>query len=67
MASSTLIEIGSIPQIHLQLVNNGYQISEYTLRLWTKDGTLGYIPCGNRRLISYSAVIDILNSATKCC
>lgn len=33
-------ETGSIHQIHQRLVADGFKISEYTLRIWVKQGIL---------------------------
>lgn len=54
-------KVGTIHQIHLQLVQDGYHISEYTLRRWIKEGTLSCIYTGNKALISYNKVLEILN------
>ena len=52
--------VGTLRQIHQQLVDDGYQISEYALRRWIKEGKLPHICTGNKSLISYERVLEIL-------
>lgn len=55
-----MCECGTIREIHKRLVSEGYHISEYALRLWIKQGILPYVLVGNKALIHYSNVINIL-------
>lgn len=57
-------EVGSIREIHDRLVRDGYHISEYMIRRWTKDGTLSCVPCGCKVLVSYSALVTLLTNGT---
>lgn len=54
-------KVGTIRQIHHQLVCNGYQVSEHALRLWIKQGSLPAVFSGTKALISYERVKDILD------
>ena len=53
-------EVGSIRQIHRRLRQEGFCIGEAALRLWVKDGTLPAVYTGNKALISYNRVLEIL-------
>lgn len=33
-------EVGTIPQIHSRLLQEGFHVSEYALRIWVKQGLL---------------------------
>lgn len=55
-----ICKVGTIHQIHQQLVQDGYQVSECALRRWIKEGRLPAVHTGNKALISYSKVLDIL-------
>lgn len=57
-------ETGSIHQVHQRLVADGYQISEYTLRIWVKQGILPAAFCGRKAYICYSNVLRILHGGT---
>lgn len=56
-------KVGTVRQIRRQLLENGYQISEYALRLWIKNGSLPAVYSGKKALISYQKVLDIINAA----
>ena len=56
-------KVGTIRQIHRRLIREGYQISECALRRWVKDGTLPAIRTGNKALISYDRVLEVLKGA----
>lgn len=51
-----MLHVGTIREICKQLNDNGYHISEYTLRLWVKAGVIPAVFTGSRALISYDAV-----------
>ena len=61
-----LCNVGSIRQVHARLIQEGYIVSEYTLRLWVKNGTLPAVYSGQKALISYAKVIEILTGALPC-
>ncbi len=52
--------VGTIRQIHQQLLQNGYHVSECALRRWVKEGLLPAVYAGNKALISYNHVLEIL-------
>ena len=54
-------QVGTIRQIHRRLNDEGFLVSEYTLRQWIKAGILPAVFVGNKALISFANVIDILN------
>ena len=58
-----MIKVGTIREIHRQLVAEGYDISEYRLRIWTKQGVLPSIHLGTKSLISYRKVLELLEEA----
>ena len=55
-----IYKVGTIRQIHQQLLQNGYHVSECALRKWVKEGRLPAVYTGNKALISYSKVHKIL-------
>lgn len=57
-----MCEYGTISQIHQRLLNEGYHISEYALRMWIKQQLLPSIPVGKKKLIRYSDVMAFLSS-----
>ena len=56
-------QVGTIRQIHQRLNDEGFLISEYTLRQWVKTGRLSAVFVGKKALISFANVLDILNSS----
>lgn len=56
--------IGSINQIHKRLNDNGYLISLRMLRQMVADGTLPSMKSGNKRLVNYNAVVELLLART---
>ena len=56
-----MIAVGTIRAIHIRLISEGFQVSEYALRLWIKQGILPAVYTGNKALISYQNVLAILN------
>lgn len=56
-------EVGTIRQIQHRLIREGYQISECALRRWVKDGRLPAIRTGNKALISYDRVLEVIKGA----
>lgn len=56
--------IGSINQVHKRLNDNGYLISLRMLRQMVADGVLPFIPSGNKKLINYNTVVNLLLTQT---
>lgn len=52
--------VGSIRQIHNRLIKEGYHISEYAIRIWIKTGQLKAAYVGVKALVSYSAVLRLI-------
>lgn len=52
--------IGSINQIHRQLNENGYAISRRFLRRLVDDGQLPVMRSGNKVLLNYDSVVELL-------
>lgn len=61
---ATVCNVGTVREVTARLKKEGFQISEYALRLWIKDGTLPAVYSGKRALISYKKVLEIINAAT---
>ena len=57
-------KVGTIRQIHQRLIQEGYRVSECALRRWVKDGQLPAIRTGNKALISYDRVLEVLKGAS---
>ncbi len=55
--------VGTVRQIQRRLQEEGFQITEYALRLWIKDGSLPAVYSGKKALISYKKVLEIINAA----
>lgn len=55
---------GSIAQVHRQLNNDGYHVSENTLRAWIKQGLLPAAYNGRKAYIAYDNVVHILTNGT---
>lgn len=53
---------GSIRQIRERLKQDGYQISEYTLRKWVNSGLIPSRKIGNKTILVYDKVVEFLNS-----
>ena len=56
--------IGSINQIHKQLNENGYAISRRFLRQLVDDGQLPVMRSGNKVLLNYDTVVELLLNRT---
>lgn len=54
-------QVGTIRKVHQRLLDEGFLISEYTLRQWVKTGILPAVFVGNKALISFSNVTAILS------
>lgn len=57
-------QVGTIRQIHQRLQAEGFLVSEYALRQWVKSGKLSAVFVGNKALISYGKVLEILGHGT---
>ena len=57
-------EVGSIREIHERLIQEGYRISQYTLRIWVKQGKLPVVYTGTKALLAYDKVILLLKGST---
>lgn len=55
-----MVAVGTIRAIHSRLISEGIYVSEYALRLWVKQGLIPAIYTGNKALISYERVLEIL-------
>lgn len=56
--------IGSINQVHKRLNDNGYFISLRMLRKMAADGILPYVKSGNKMLVNYDTVVELLLART---
>lgn len=59
-----LCNIGSINQVHKRLNEDGYLISLRMLRKMAADGTLPFIKSGNKMLVNYDTVVQLLLTST---
>ena len=57
-------KVGSIRQIHQQLKQDGYQVSEYALRTWIKTEEIPAKRSGKKALVLYSDVLAFLNGTS---
>ncbi len=53
-------KVGSIREVHQRLRAEGYNVSEYRLRLWAHQGTLHTVQAGAKLLISFDNVVALL-------
>ena len=44
-------KVGSIRKIYKRLQEEGYNVSEYTLRIWVKNGSIRAVHTGTKALI----------------
>ena len=52
-------KVGTIREIQRRLARDGYNISEYALRQWVKEGKLPAVYTGNKALIKYEEVLNL--------
>lgn len=52
-------KVGTIREIQRHLARDGYNISEYALRQWVKEGKLHAVYTGNKALIKYEQVLNL--------
>ncbi len=57
---SVKIRVGTIREIHRQLLAEGYQVPETAIRRWVKSGELPARFSGNTAYISYDRVVALL-------
>lgn len=56
--------IGSINQIHRRLNENGYAVSKRFLRQLVDSGQLPVMKSGNKVLLNYDSVVELLLART---
>lgn len=56
--------VGTVQQIARRLHCEGYQVSEYAIRRWIKDGTIPSVRTGKKFLVTYSRVVEYLETGT---
>ena len=56
----TTFETGSIRQIHQRLRDEGYGVTENSLRTWVRQGIVPSVRCGNKAYITFSNVVKVL-------
>lgn len=56
-------KVGTIRQVQQRLIREGYQVSECALRKWVKEGKVPAVYTGNKALISYDRVLEVLEGA----
>ena len=57
-------KVGTIRQVHRRLMQEGYQVSECALRKFVKEGRIPAVYVGNKALISYDRVLEVLEGAS---
>lgn len=55
---------GSIREVHRRLVENGYRVSEHSIRQWVKQGLIPAAYVGRKAYINIDAVIAVLTNGT---
>lgn len=58
------VEVGTIREIQHRLSEEGFHVSTYALRQWIKVGTLPAVYAGNKALISYASVLNLLTGSS---
>jgi len=61
---ATAFETGTIRQVHRHLTSTGYNVSEYAIRRWVKQGMIPAAYSGSTAYISVSNVRRILDNGT---
>ena len=56
--------IGSVNQIHRRLNENGYAVSKRFLRQLVDSGQLPVMKSGNKALVNYDSVVELLLTRT---
>ncbi len=44
----------------MRLISEGYNVSEYALRMWVKKGIIPAVFTGHKALIAYDNVVEVL-------
>ena len=57
-----MLKVGTIREVHQQLVKNGYCIAETAIRRWVKSGVLPVCYSGRTAYISYDKVVGLLTA-----
>ena len=57
-------ETGTIRQVHKHLTSTGYNVSEYAIRRWIKQGIIPAAFSGSTAYISVSNVRRVLDNGT---
>lgn len=58
----TIYKAGTIRQTIRQLQQDGYQVSEYALRRWVREGIIPSVCSGAKRFITYANVVEYLTT-----
>lgn len=56
------IKLDTISNTHKRLRENGYMVSECTVRGWVRSGLLASIRCGRKSLIFYDKTVQLIES-----
>ena len=56
--------VGTICEVHQQLLSDGYHVSKYAIRKWEQDGTLPSVRSGKKIFITYAHVVEFLTTGT---
>ena len=57
-----MLKVGTIREIHRQLVENGYHIAETAIRRWVKSGELPACYSGKTAYVSYDKAVALLTA-----
>lgn len=55
---------GSIREVHSLLLDDGYRVSEHSIRQWVKQGLVPAAYVGRKAYINYDAVVAVLKNGT---
>lgn len=58
-----IVEVGTIREIQQRLSLEGFHVSSYALRRWVKEGRVPAVYTGNKALISYNSVLNLLTGS----
>ena len=56
--------VGTIREVHQQLLSDGCRVTEYALRKWIQDGTIPSVRSGKKIFITYAHVVEFLTTGT---
>ena len=57
-----LYNVGTIQEIVRRLHCEGYNVSEYALRRWIREGTIPSVRTGKKFLVTYDRVVEYLET-----